>query len=201
MLPFLACVALTLSVGPASFSLRWSLAMGMLYIGQAALLRTLFMEQEFKVGYSLFQCLFPSATKQLSSTFHACHVPSCPPASGSLLAVQICQVYCSQGGFYISQALQVTEAELADGDSKFRELDGLTVHYKAAAPPGGLAKAAGGAPCGLAMYHGFGANTFSWSFVDRRLAEELGATVVSHDMPGFGLTQRSVPNTTQLLPC
>ncbi|CAK0764500.1 hypothetical protein CVIRNUC_003164 [Coccomyxa viridis] len=136
VLPFLTCVALTLSVGPASFSLKWSLAMGMLYIGQAALLRTLFMEQEFK-------------------------------------------------------ALQVTEAELADGDSKFRELDGLTVHYKAAAPPGGAAKAAGGAPCGLAMYHGFGANTFSWSFVDRRLAEELGATVVSHDMPGFGLTQRS----------
>ena len=52
MLPFLTCVALTLSVGPASFSLKWSLAMGMLYIGQAALLRTLFMEQEFKVGYS-----------------------------------------------------------------------------------------------------------------------------------------------------
>lgn len=87
------------------------------------------------------------------------------------------------------QALQVTEAELADSDSKFRELDGLTVHYKAAAPPAASAGARGG-PCGLAMYHGFGANTFSWSFVDRRLAQELGVTVVSHDMPGFGLTQR-----------
>ena len=96
----------------------------------------------------------------------------------------------------ILQALQVTEAELADGDSKFRELDGLMVHYKAAAPPGSRAKASGGTPCGLAMYHGFGANTFSWSFVDRRLAEELGATVVSHDMPGFGLTQRSVHSHT-----
>lgn len=89
----------------------------------------------------------------------------------------------------ILQALQVTEAELADGDSKFKELGGVTVHYKVAAP-GGAAKASGGKPCGLAMYHGFGANTFSWSFVDRRLAEKLGATVVSHDMPGFGLTQR-----------
>ena len=52
VLPFLTCVALTLSVGPASFSLKWSLAMGILYIGQAALLRGLFMEQEFKVGCS-----------------------------------------------------------------------------------------------------------------------------------------------------
>lgn len=98
------------------------------------------------------------------------------------------------------QALQVTEAELADGDSKFRELGGLTVHFKAAAP-GSLPKAPGRAPCGLAMYHGFGANTFSWSFVDRRLAEELGATVVSHDMPGFGLTQRSVHSTAPPICC
>ena len=87
------------------------------------------------------------------------------------------------------QALQVTEAELADGDSRFRQVGGLTVHYKAAALPA-TAKTPGGTPCGLAMYHGFGANTFSWSFVDKRLAEQLGVTVVSHDMPGFGLTQR-----------
>ena len=190
MLPFLACVALTLSVGPSSFSLKWSLAMGILYIGQAALLRSLFMEQEFKVGYSFFRCLFPSAMNSLlaSSMCALCHC--------AFLQVALCWQYNTvrsvlvKGTLYIFQALQVTEAELADGDSKFRELDGLTVHYKAAAPPGGAAKAAGGAPCGLAMYHGFGANTFSWSFVDRRLAEELGATVVSHDMPGFGLTQR-----------
>lgn len=87
------------------------------------------------------------------------------------------------------QALQVTEAELADDDSKFRDFDGLTVHYKTAAPPAARS-GAHEAPCGLAMYHGFGANTFSWSFVSKRLAEQLGVTVVSHDMPGFGLTQR-----------
>ena len=89
------------------------------------------------------------------------------------------------------QALQVTEAELADKDSRFRVFDGLTVHYKAAAPPA-AAPGAHETPCGLAMYHGFGANTFSWSYVDKRLAEQLGVIVVSHDMPGFGLTQRSV---------
>ena len=83
----------------------------------------------------------------------------------------------------------MTEAELADEDSKFREIDGLAVHYKAAAPPAART-GTHGPPCGLAMYHGFGANTFSWSFVDKRLAEQLGVTVVSHDMPGFGLTQR-----------
>ena len=83
----------------------------------------------------------------------------------------------------------MTEAELADGDSKFVELNGLTVHYKAAAPPV-ASKDTAGRPCGMAMYHGFGANTFSWSFVGMRMAKELGVTVVSHDMPGFGLTQR-----------
>ena len=83
----------------------------------------------------------------------------------------------------------MTEAELADEDSKFREFDGLTVHYKAAAPPAPKSDVHE-TPCGLAMYHGFGANTFSWSFVSKRMAEQLGVTVVSHDMPGFGLTQR-----------
>ena len=188
VLPFLACVALTLSVGPASFSLKWSLAMGMLYVGQAALLRSLFMEQQFKVGYSSPVCSL-LLLRCLAISMHALsHSP--------LLQLARCRQYSGvrsalvKGALYILQALQVTEAELADGDSKFRELDGLTVHYKAATPPGSPAKASGGQPCGLAMYHGFGANTFSWSFVDRRLAEELGATVVSHDMPGFGLTQR-----------
>ena len=83
----------------------------------------------------------------------------------------------------------MTEAELADGDSKFVELNGLTVHYKEAAPPVAT-KDTAGRPCGMAMYHGFGANIFSWSFVGMRMAKELGVTVVSHDMPGFGLTQR-----------
>lgn len=49
LLPFLACVALTLTIGPAHFSLKWSLGMGVLYIAQAALLRNIFLEQCFKV--------------------------------------------------------------------------------------------------------------------------------------------------------
>lgn len=48
-LPFLACVMLTITIGPASFSLRWSLGMGLLYVVQAALLRNFFLEKQFKV--------------------------------------------------------------------------------------------------------------------------------------------------------
>lgn len=86
------------------------------------------------------------------------------------------------------QALQVPEKELADADSRFRDINGIEVHYNAAnslaaAPPGAT-------PLGVALYHGFGANTFSWSFVNQQLAQRLNALVVSHDMPGFGLTQR-----------
>ncbi len=79
----------------------------------------------------------------------------------------------------------MSEAELADPDSRFKVLDGVAVHYKVANG------AAGSAPkLAVAMYHGFGANTFSWSFVDKLMADSLQAFVTSHDMPGFGLTQR-----------
>ena len=108
----------------------------------------------------------------------------------------------------------MSEADLADPDSRFKVLNEVAVHYKVANG------AAGGAPkLAVAMYHvgnprmldasqralshipttiifiyylaqGFGANTFSWSFVDKLLAEDLQALVTSHDMPGFGLTQR-----------
>ena len=49
LLPFLACVVLTITIGPASFSLRWSLGMGILYVAQASLLRSFFLEQQYKV--------------------------------------------------------------------------------------------------------------------------------------------------------
>ena len=83
----------------------------------------------------------------------------------------------------------MTEADLAGPDSRFRALGGVTVHYKVARgrPEGGQQQLP---RLGIAMYHGFGANTFSWSFVDRLLAQRLAALVTAHDMPGFGLTQR-----------
>lgn len=44
--------------------------------------------------------------------------------------------------------------------------------------------------CALHCFHGFGANTWSWSRVQQLLADRLAGVVTAHDMPGFGLTQR-----------
>ena len=78
----------------------------------------------------------------------------------------------------------LAEKELKDDDSIFRNVCGTAVHYK-------LAQAINKAqPLALHCYHGFGANTFSWSYVYKSLAKQLNAQVTKHDMPGFGLTQR-----------
>ena len=43
----------------------------------------------------------------------------------------------------------------------------------------------------LHAYHGFGANLHSWAAVQSLMAEAISNSVVtSHDMPGFGLTER-----------
>ena len=78
-----------------------------------------------------------------------------------------------------------SEQQLGDADSVFREVHGLTIHYK-------LAQCISRDHPALAIhaYHGFGANTGSWAFVHHRLAEQLHAQVTKHDMPGFGLSQR-----------
>ncbi len=70
--------------------------------------------------------------------------------------------------------------QLADSDSRFIEVNGLTVHYKTAGSGGPL----------ILLLHGFGANLSSWNKVMAPLAE-LG-TVVAFDRPAFGLTERPV---------
>ena len=84
----------------------------------------------------------------------------------------------------ILQGHLLAEQELKDHDSVFRELRGTAVHYKLAQ---GIDSAL---PVAIHCYHGFGANTFSWSYVYKALSEQLHAQVTKHDMPGFGLTQR-----------
>eukprot|EP00884_Botryococcus_braunii_P016848 jgi/Botrbrau1/3847/Bobra.0183s0072.1 len=83
------------------------------------------------------------------------------------------------------------EVELKDLDSRFRNVDGINVHYKVEqanrAVGDGRAK-----PLAVAAYHGFGANTGSWEYVYKPLAQRLQAQVTHSDMPGFGLTQRPV---------
>jgi pimeloyl-ACP methyl ester carboxylesterase len=56
--------------------------------------------------------------------------------------------------------------------------------------PAATAAARSGPVPALHCYHGFGSNTWSWSLVQKPLADRLQALVTSHDMPGFGLTQR-----------
>ncbi len=72
----------------------------------------------------------------------------------------------------------VPPEQLADPDSHFVEVNGITVHYK---------RAGTGKPA-LLLLHGFGASTFSWREVMEPLAETW--TVVAYDRPGFGLTER-----------
>ena len=75
----------------------------------------------------------------------------------------------------------VPPEQLADADSRFVEIDGLTVHYKLAGQ---------GQPA-LVLLHGFASSTFSWREVMPVLAESY--TVVAFDRPAFGLTERPLP--------
>jgi len=71
--------------------------------------------------------------------------------------------------------------QLADPDSQFVDVDGLSVHYKVAGQ---------GEPT-VVLLHGFAASVFSW----RKVMEPLGeaGTVVAFDRPAFGLTERPMP--------
>jgi len=70
---------------------------------------------------------------------------------------------------------------LADPDSRFVEVAGITLHYK---------QLGEGEPA-MVLLHGFGASTFSW----REVMEPLSAygTVIAFDRPAFGLTERPLP--------
>lgn len=67
---------------------------------------------------------------------------------------------------------------LADPDSQFIEVNGVTVHYKIKGE---------GEPT-LILLHGFGASTYSWREVLTPLSQY--GTVIAYDRPAFGLTER-----------
>ena len=75
----------------------------------------------------------------------------------------------------------VPPRQLADPDSRFVEVNGLSVHYKTTGQ---------GEPVFL-LLHGFGASLFSWHEVMEPLAEV--GTVIAFDRPAFGLTERPLP--------
>ena len=68
--------------------------------------------------------------------------------------------------------------QLADPDSQFVEINGLTVHYKTMGQ---------GEPI-FVLLHGFGASLYSWHDVMEPLS--LYGTIISFDRPAFGLTER-----------
>jgi pimeloyl-ACP methyl ester carboxylesterase len=73
------------------------------------------------------------------------------------------------------------EQSLADPDSHFVEVNGLSVHYK---------EMGQGEPV-FVLLHGFGASLFSW----REVMEPLShfGRVITYDRPAFGLTERPMP--------
>lgn len=72
---------------------------------------------------------------------------------------------------------------LADSDSRFVEVDGITFHYK---------RMGTGEPV-FVLLHGFGASTFSWREVMAPLSAR--GTVIAFDRPAFGLTERPMRDT------
>ena len=77
----------------------------------------------------------------------------------------------------------VPESELADLDSKFIEINDVTIHYKEM----------GHGETTFILLHGFGASVYSWHEVMDDLAQ-LGR-VIAYDRPAFGLTERPMPET------
>lgn len=75
--------------------------------------------------------------------------------------------------------------QLADPDSRFLDVNNITIHYKIAGE---------GEPCFI-LLHGFGSSTFSWREVIVPLSRF--GTVLAFDRPGFGLTERPIPGEWQ----
>jgi pimeloyl-ACP methyl ester carboxylesterase len=104
-----------------------------------------------------------------------------PWLRGLLIALGVLLVVLLVGPFLVPvPPLEgtVPPEQLADPDSRFIEVNGITVHYK---------MAGSGRPA-LVLLHGFAASTFSWREVIGPMSE--WGTVVAFDRPGFGLTER-----------
>jgi pimeloyl-ACP methyl ester carboxylesterase len=75
----------------------------------------------------------------------------------------------------------VDPKHLADEDSQFVTVDGISIHYKQHGDEGQ----------DLILMHGLGASVYSW----QRVREDLSdfGTVTAYDRPAFGLTERIMP--------
>jgi pimeloyl-ACP methyl ester carboxylesterase len=79
----------------------------------------------------------------------------------------------------------VPPGQLADPDSQFIEINGLTVHMKTMGQ---------GEPV-FVLLHGFGASLFSWHVVMEPFSQH--GMVIAYDRPAFGLTERLMTWTGQ----
>ena len=77
----------------------------------------------------------------------------------------------------------VAEAELADADGKFIDINDVTVHYKEL----------GAGETTFILLHGFGASVYSWHEVMDDFAQR--GRVIAYDRPAFGFTERPMPET------
>ncbi|MCE9646150.1 MAG: alpha/beta hydrolase [Chloroflexi bacterium] len=77
----------------------------------------------------------------------------------------------------------VPESAIADPDSKFIEINHVTVHYKQE----------GAGKTTFILLHGFGASVYSWREVMDDFA--MRGRVIAYDRPAFGLTERPMPET------
>jgi len=82
----------------------------------------------------------------------------------------------------------VGESDLADPDSKFIEINGLTVHFKEM----------GEGETTFILLHGFGASVYSWREVMDDFSQR--GHVIAYDRPAFGLTERPMPETWERNP-
>jgi pimeloyl-ACP methyl ester carboxylesterase len=75
----------------------------------------------------------------------------------------------------------VTEKDFADPDSKFIEINDVTLHYKEM----------GAGETTFILLHGFGASVYSW----REVMDDFSqyGRVIAYDRPAFGLTERPMP--------
>jgi len=75
----------------------------------------------------------------------------------------------------------VTEKDFTEPDSKFIEVNDVTIHYKEM----------GAGETTFILLHGFGASVYSWREVMDDFAQR--GRVIAYDRPAFGLTERPMP--------
>lgn len=84
------------------------------------------------------------------------------------------------------RVLKRPATELGGVNSRWMPVDGVNLHVTVE----GLQESKACIQHAFHCLHGFGSHTFSYSMIQKKLAEDLRAVVSAHDFCGFGLSQR-----------